>query len=98
MIKRSKGKSADKVKVMFVVTNNPEQPTVSVVGDFNEWNPSKNKLVKRNNGTRSVSVQLDKGASYRFRYFTADGNWFNDEEADAYAQGEHGSDDCILNL
>ena len=98
MIKRSKGKSADKVKVTFAVANNPEQPTVSVVGDFNEWNPGKTKLIKRNNGTRSVSVQLDKGESYRFRYYTADGDWFNDEAADAYVQGEHGADDCILRL
>jgi len=97
MIKRSKGKSAGKVKVTFVIPGNPEQSTVSVVGDFNDWTPGKNKLVKRNNGTRSVSVQLDEGKSYRFRYF-ADGDWFNDEAADAYEQGEHGSDDCILNL
>ena len=98
MIKRSKSKGADKVKVTFSVADNPEQPAVSVVGDFNEWTPGKTKLVKRNNGTRSASVQLAKGESYRFRYYAADGSWFNDDAADAYSQGEHGSDDCILTL
>lgn len=98
MIKRSKGKSADKVKVTFVVSNNSDAQAISVVGDFNDWTPGKNKLVKRNNGTRSASVQLDKGESYRFRYFTGDGSWFNDEAADAYVQGDHGSDDCVVNL
>jgi 1,4-alpha-glucan branching enzyme len=98
MIKRSKGKSKDKVKVTFVIDHNPDQPTVSVVGDFNGWDPSKNKLIKRRNGTRSAAVELGKGQTYRFRYYAADGSWFNDENADAYAPGDHGSEDCLLNL
>lgn len=98
MIKRSKGKSNDKVKVTFVIEHDPEQPTVSVVGDFNGWDPSKNKLVKRRNNTRSAAVELEKGQSYRFRYYAADGSWFNDDDADAYESGEHGSDNCILKL
>ena len=85
-----------KVKVTFIQPHNAEQDTVSVVGDFNDWDPNKTKLVKRNNGTRSVSINVDPGQRYRFRYYCADGTWFNDEAADAYEVGEHGSENCVL--
>ncbi len=98
MIKRSKGKSANTVKVTFVIPHDSDQAPVSVVGDFNDWDPSALKLVKRSNDTRSASVDLAEGASYRFRYYAADGTWFNDDAADAYAMGDHGADDCIINL
>jgi hypothetical protein len=43
-------------------------------------------------------VVLEPGNRYRFRYFGADGVWFNDDAADAYEMGEHGSEDCVLVL
>lgn len=74
------------------------QPALSVVGDFNEWNPTATKLVKRRNGTASVAVTLDAGKTYRFRYYSADGVWLNDSEADGYELSEHGSENCLLLL
>lgn len=85
-----------KVKVTFIQPHNPDQPAVSVVGDFNGWEPNKTKLVKRNNGTRSATVTVDAGKQYRFRYYTADGEWFNDEAADGYEASEHGSENCLI--
>ena len=96
MLKRQNLKSSDQVKIIFVQPDNPEQARLSVVGDFNDWDPTQNRLVRRANGTRSVSVTLDGGNSYRFRYFSDDGQWFNDEAADDYEPGEHGSDNCVV--
>ena len=99
MIKRSKGKSNDKVKVTFVIDDQPEQPPVFVVGDFNGWDPKKNRLIKRRNNTRSAALELDKGKTYRFRYYVPENDaWFNDDAADAYEPGEFGEPDCILKL
>ena len=98
MVKQSKGKAKNTVKVTFVIPHDPDQADVYVVGDFNNWDPTALKLVKRRNDTRSGSTELAKDASYRFRYRTADGVWFNDEAADEYALGDHGEDDCIINL
>lgn len=95
MLKRqSAGKK--QVKVTFVRDHLPEQPAISVVGDFNGWNPAAHRLVKRNNGTRSVAIVLDKGRRYEFRYYTEDGDWFNEEEADDYVPSEHGSENCVI--
>lgn len=54
---------------------------MSVVGDFNDWEPGRHELLKRRNGTRSISVILSPGA-HRFRYLGTDGLWFDDEDAD----------------
>ena len=97
MIKRA-NEGDGKVKVTFVLPYEQGQPAVSVVGDFNNWDAAANKLVKRVNGTCSVSVTLAAGKTYRFRYYNADGVWSNDSEADGYEVSEHGSENCLLTL
>jgi len=96
MLKREKIKGSKDVKVTFIVPNDPAQGRVSVVGDFNNWDPSATVLAKRSNGTRSATVVLAPAQRYAFRYFTEDGMWFNDDDADAYAVSEHGSQNCIV--
>ncbi len=97
MIKRENAANG-KVKVTFVLPYEEGQPVLSVVGDFNDWNPTATKLVKRRNGTASVAVTLDAGQTCRFRYYSADGVWLNDSEADGYEPSEHGSENCLLTL
>ena len=96
MLKREAVKGSNQVKVTFVIPDDPNQSRVSVVGDFNNWDPKATTFTKRQNNTRSVSATLDAGQRYRFRYYTADGNWFNDDSADAYEPNEHGTHDCLL--
>lgn len=96
MIKRQNIKKDNKVKVTFALPYDPDQSKISVVGDFNEWAPDTTKLVKRSNGTCSASVTLDPGERYLFRYYAGDDAWFNDDDADGYELGEHGTENCIL--
>lgn len=95
MLKKANIKKNNQVKLTFVLPMDPSGRKVSVVGDFNHWDPQANPLIKRNNGTMSSAVTLDPGQRVRFRYFAADGEWFNDEHADAYEPGEHGAENCI---
>ena len=97
MIKRQSTKEK-KVKVTFALPAEEAAVPVSVVGEFNNWNPAKGKLAKRANGTYSASVMLDEGESYQFRYYTADGKWFNDKDADAFVRSEFGTQNGVLQL
>ncbi|MDI9549904.1 MAG: isoamylase early set domain-containing protein [Chloroflexota bacterium] len=96
MLKRQTAKGSDQVKVTFIIPHDPNQERVFVAGDFNDWNPSDLLLIKRSNNTRSASVTLAAGKRYAFRYCTEDGQWFNDDAADAYEPSEHGSENCII--
>jgi 1,4-alpha-glucan branching enzyme len=95
MIKRSSS-SADSVKVTFAVgTDECDQP-VSVVGDFNGWDPLATPLRKRSNGTRSAAIEVAAGRSYRFKYLADDGSWFCDPAADDQAVNEYAQTDSVL--
>jgi len=96
MLKKKKLSGKNEVKVTFVLPADHPHKDASVVGEFNDWDPSANKLIKRNNNTYSTAVILEKGKSYAFRYYAPDGSWFNDEAADDYIQNEHGSVNCVV--
>ncbi len=68
-------------KIQFVLPDDVHDGPVSAVGDFNGWRPGAHKLVRRSNGTRSVSVTVPAGQELRFRYLGSGGVWFDDPEA-----------------
>ncbi|MFC7527228.1 isoamylase early set domain-containing protein [Actinoplanes sp. GCM10030250] len=88
MIKRSK-LFGSKTRVTFCLPADEPEGVVSVVGDFNGWEPGKHEMQARKNGTRTVSVPLEPG-NYAFRYLATDGVWFDDEQADGV--GPRGSE------
>lgn len=55
---------------------------VSVIGDFNDWDPLKNPLQRRSNGLRSARVEVPAGAVVKFRYLADGGNFFDDPDTD----------------
>jgi 1,4-alpha-glucan branching enzyme len=80
MIRRqSKG---EQVRVTFVLPDADSLGKVSVVGDFNGWQPGRHLLIRRTNGTRSVAVSMRPGSAHRFRYLAEGGHWFDDPDAD----------------
>jgi 1,4-alpha-glucan branching enzyme len=71
--------SAKGAKVTFVLSLDQASEPVSVLGDFNGWDPLAHPLKKRTNGTRSASVEIPSG-HYHFKYLAADGTWFCDPD------------------
>jgi 1,4-alpha-glucan branching enzyme len=69
------------VKVTFAIPREAAPGRISVVGDFNGWDPLAHPLRPRSNGTRSVQVPLPAGQRYAFRYLGEGGQWLNDETA-----------------
>ena len=99
MIKKRNIKKTGLVKVTFAVPQDQVENGISVVGDFNNWDPLANPMVKRSNKTYSVTVDLQPGHSYAFRYLADGGQWFNDDEADEYVHDpKQHCHNSILNL
>jgi AMP-activated protein kinase-like protein len=80
VLKRTPLKDA-KTKVTFTLPIDESTPSISVVGDFNGWQPGKHELTPRRNGTRSVTLTLPSGV-HRFRYLGTGGVWLDENEAD----------------
>jgi 1,4-alpha-glucan branching enzyme len=73
------------VRVTFALPADDPAGAVSVVGDFNGWDPFAHPLRRRSNGTRSAVVRLPAGSRSRFRYLADGGRWFDDESGASLA-------------
>jgi hypothetical protein len=69
-------------KIQFVLPDDIHDGPVSAVGSFNDWKPGVHRLVRRSNGTRSVTVEVPRGTEVSFRYLGNGGVWFDDPDAD----------------
>ena len=79
MIKTSRPGRDGTVRVTFALPVDEPDGAVSVVGDFNDWNPHAHPLKKRANQTRSAAVTVKAGTTLHFRYLAEGGVWFDDE-------------------
>jgi 1,4-alpha-glucan branching enzyme len=79
MVKTTKFGRDGMIRVTFSLPADKPGEAVSVVGDFNDWDPFAHPLRRRANRTRSVSVTVPAGSTLRFRYLAEGGRWFDDE-------------------
>lgn len=85
------------LKVTFAVRADAVDGKVAVVGDFNGWDPTIDTL-RRCEDWLKVSVVLEPGQRYRFRYLAEGGRWFNDPEIGVYEPNGMGDDNSLLDL
>ena len=81
MIKVAKPTRGGTVRVTFTLPAREPAGAVSVVGNFNGWDPFAHPLRKRSNGGRSAAVTVPAGATLHFRYLAEGGHWFDDDTA-----------------
>ena len=79
MIKTTKPGQNGTVRVTFALPADEPDGAVSVVGNFNDWNPHAHPLRRRANRTRSAAVTVQAGTTLHFRYLGEGGIWFDDE-------------------
>lgn len=66
--------------------------TVHLVGEFNDWNEKATPMKKSKDGSFSVTLELETGSEYQFRYLIDGKIWENDWNADKYVVTHFG--DC----
>jgi predicted flap endonuclease-1-like 5' DNA nuclease len=73
------------------------EEAVSVVGDFNGWDPHANPLPLSDSGKRSTTIELGPGR-YAFRYLADGGRFFDDPEADFLESNGMGDSHGVLEV
>jgi 1,4-alpha-glucan branching enzyme len=96
VIKQAPVNGRKAVKVSFILRKDTVPGHVSVVGDFNGWDPLAHPLRPRANGTRSAAVTLPRGRRYAFRYLAEDGRWHDDESAETFEPNGVGGHNAVI--
>jgi 1,4-alpha-glucan branching enzyme len=87
-----------KARVTFTVDPEVGAQAAAVCGDWNNWSPGADVMQRDADGGFSVTVDLDAGRAYRFRYLLDGQRWDNDWAADAYVRNDFGGDDSVVDL
>jgi len=71
----------------------PNAKSVCIVGDFNNWNIHAHPMRKLKTGNYTITLELEAGREYQFRYLIDDVRWENDWQADKYMRSPYGDSD-----
>jgi 1,4-alpha-glucan branching enzyme len=98
MLKKNFSKTGKYCRVTFKLPADVDSESAFLCGDFNDWDLAATPMKKLKDDSFSVTLSLETGVSYRFRYLLDDGRWENDWQADSYLPNEFGSEDSVLDL
>jgi 1,4-alpha-glucan branching enzyme len=91
--KNGKGKS---VKVTFSLPAEIQGETICLVGDFNNWDESSLPMHRNGDDSFSITLELEKGREYQFRYLVNGSEWHNDWQADNYFSNPFSGDNSVV--
>jgi len=95
-MKKSYTKTGRSCRVTFEVPAQVDANTVALCGEFNEWDATQHPMKRRKDGSFSLTISLEPGNEYRFRYLVNGERWENDWEADKYVPNEFGTEDSVV--
>lgn len=97
MITRRAGPKPGVVLVTFQLPASTWAETVHLVGDFNGWDRQSHPLVRsRDDDSWRITLELEEGRVYQFRYLISGVDWQNDWQADRYVTNPFGGDNSVL--
>ncbi len=94
-IKKDYLKNKNICKVTFKLPSiaAPDAKVVTIVGEFNNWNNQAHPMKKLKNGDYTITLELEPGREYQYRYFIDNCKWENDHHADRYVKSPYGDSD-----
>ncbi len=97
-MKKTYSKTKTTCRVTFELPAEVEATSVALVGEFNDWDKTRNPMKQRKDGRFSTTLSLQAGREYRFRYFVDGERWENDWNADKYLSNDQGSENSVIVL
>ena len=86
-----------RVRVGFSLPPDVGAQRAALCGEFTEWAPGK-AMKRTKDGRWQVSVALETGRTYRFRYLLDGERWENDWAADDYVPNPFGGEDSVVRV
>jgi len=74
----------------------PDARSVTIVGDFNNWNITETRMKKLRNGDFTLTLELPCDREYSFRYLIDANRWEKDWFADKHIPGDSEVDDSVV--
>lgn len=101
MLEKKYIKSRKIYKVTFTIPDvelpdNLQVESLSVAGDFNDWNPETTPMKRNKQGANWAEIELNPGQGCEFRYVANGEYWFNAWEADTYVPNSMGTENCVV--
>lgn len=84
------------VPVTFTLPGEVGAGDVALCADFNGWTAGSIPLNRGSDGAWVVTVPLEPGNTYRYRYLLDGERWENAWHADRYEPNPFGSDDSVI--
>ena len=88
----------DTISVTFVFPSVAGARSVALAGDFNGWSHDQHPLVRQDDESFSITIELAVGRRYQYRYLVDGQEWENDWSADAYVPNEYGGNNSQIDL
>ena len=98
MLKKVYSETGDACQVTFELPEQVEAQTACLCGEFNDWNTADHPMTLREDGSFTITLSLQPGRQYRFRYLLDGTRWENDWAADSYIPNPIGSEDSALQV
>ena len=97
MITKRPSKTAGKVLVEFELPPAIWADQVNLVGDFNDWSEASHPMTPdRPDGTWHITLELERGRRFQFRYLVDGSEWHNDWKADDYVPNPYGGTNSVV--
>ncbi len=99
MIKKQIVSDKGQVRVTFELPSTMWAERVNLVGEFNDWDTTATPMThNRSDANWKVTLELEPGRRYRFRYLVDGKEWLNDWHADDHVENPYGSYDSVVDL
>jgi 1,4-alpha-glucan branching enzyme len=97
MIEKQPSVNPGKVLVTFRISQETWADHITLVGDFNDWNETSHPLIRtRSDPDWHITIELDAGRRYQFRYLRDGREWNCDDHADDYVLNPYGDVNCVV--
>jgi hypothetical protein len=95
MLKKRRITKENAIRVTFSLPAGVVREDAYVLGDFNQWQAS-HALAAQKDGSWRVTIPLEPGRAYEFRYLVDGSLWMNDSEADRFERNPYGEDNSVV--